>query len=85
MFSHTGVRTRYAGTREAVTGVWQVWYENRMFNYFILIQGTEEEMEDYLYSEMGYVGRYRALPENEVRKARDLGTPIYRAPKINHI
>lgn len=72
---------RYAGTREAVTGVWQVWYENRMFNYFILIQGTEEEMQDYLNSEMGYVGRYRALPENEVRKARDLGTPIYLAPQ----
>lgn len=76
---------QYAGTREAVTDVWQVWYKHRMFNYFILIQGAEEEMEDYLYSEMGYVGRYRALPENEVRKARDLGTPIYRAPKINHI
>ena len=56
-----------------------------MFTYFILIQGTEEEMQDYLNSEMGYVGRYSALPENEVRKARDLGTPIYRAPKINHI
>lgn len=54
---------QYAGTREAVTDVWQVWYKNRMFNYFILIQGTEEEMEDYLYSEMGYVGRYRALSQ----------------------
>lgn len=53
----------------------------RMFNYFILIQGTEEEMQDYLNSEMGYVGRYCALPENEVRKARDLGTPIYLAPR----
>lgn len=81
MFSHTGVRTRYAGTREAVTGVWQVWYENRMFNYFILIQSTEEEMQDYLNSEIGYVGRYGALLENEVRKARDLGTPIYLAPR----
>lgn len=76
---------QYARTLEAVTDVWQVWYKNRMFNYFILIQGTEEDMEDYLYSEMGYVGRYRALSENEVRKARDLGTTIYRAPQINHI
>lgn len=29
-----------------------------------------------------YAGTREAV---EVRKARDLGTPIYRAPKINHI
>lgn len=72
---------RYAGTRDAVIGVWQVWYETRMFKYFILVQGTEAEMQNYLSSEMGYIGRYHALTETEIREARDLGTPIYIAPQ----
>ena len=72
--------------REAATGVWQVWYENRMFNYFILIQGTEEEMQDYLNSEMGYVGRYRALSQKmKSEKLETLEPQSTLLLEINHI
>lgn len=66
---------------QVIRRVWQIWYENRQFRYFLLVSGTEKEMWDYLDSEMGYVGRYHALTEAEIRQARDLGVPVYLAPQ----
>lgn len=61
--------------------VWKVRYSIRGFKYCILVRGTEPEMHDYLESEMGFVGVYRALSDKEIDYAEALDIPVYIAPK----
>ena len=63
--------------------VWKVSYSINGFKYIILIQGTEPEMHAYMTSEFGYVGRYHACNDMEIRAARSLNIPIYIAPRLN--
>ena len=67
---------------DKLTHVWQVWYEKNGFKYFILCQGTEQEVREYLESEMGYMGRYSGMTETEVDMTKKLGCKIYIAPEI---
>ena len=60
---------------------WRIEYENKMFKQLILVQGTESEMRAYMESEFGYVGRYSACTDTELRAAKQLRIPIYLAPK----
>ena len=62
--------------------VWTVSYEINKFLVPILVEGTEPEMQEYMESEMGYVGRYHALTNEEVRQAKMLGLKVYIAPKL---
>lgn len=62
--------------------VWSIRYSYRGFQYRILVEGTEPEMYDYMQSEMGYVGSYYALDEQDVRMAKELGMKIYLAPQL---
>lgn len=72
---------RYTERNGSVNEVWQVQYSNHGFFYYILVQGTEQEMWDYLDSEMGHVGKYHALSDHEIALAKELDTPIYLAPQ----
>lgn len=65
--------------------VWRVWYVINGFKVFILVKGTEPEMQDYLTSEMGYVGRYSAITEQEESDAIQLGANIYLCPQDPHV
>ena len=60
---------------------WRIEYENKMFKQLILVLGTESEMRAYMESEFGYVGRYSACTDAELRAAKQLRIPIYLAPK----
>lgn len=60
---------------------WRIEYENKMFQQLILVQGTESEMRAYMESEFGYVGRYSACTDAELRAANQLRIPVYLAPK----
>ena len=71
---------RYTERGGRIEEIWQIQYNTRGFSYYILVQGTEKEMWDYLDSEMGHVGKYRALSDHEVAIAKELNTPIYLAP-----
>lgn len=64
--------------------VWKVKYRQNLFDVFILIQGTEKEMWDYMDSEMGHVGSYYALTDEEIRATELLDIPIYLAPEIRY-
>lgn len=39
-------------------------------------------MKDYLESEVGYVGKYRALSDSKIECVSALGIKIYTAPQI---
>lgn len=67
-----------------VVEVWQIWYQTSGFKYCILVEGTEPEMQEYVTSEFGHVGRYHALSERDIQYAEKLNIPIYIAPKINN-
>lgn len=64
--------------------VWKVTYVGYKngFDLTIFVEGTEEEMKDYLESEVGYVGKYRALSDSKIECVSSLGIKIYTAPQI---
>lgn len=62
--------------------VWKVIYYNRRFEQVILVEGTEDEVHDYLESEFGFMGRYHALTDDEIQAAKKIGMKIYLAPKF---
>ncbi len=63
--------------------VWRVTYTNKeRFKYNLYIRGTETEMQEYMDSEMGYVGSYTAMTEAERDALKTLRVTIYDANKI---
>ena len=62
--------------------VWKVSYMMHGFKLTLLVRGTEPEMQDYLESEMGYVGSYYALNDDEVEMAKKLRMSVYCAPEL---
>ena len=64
-----------------VEHIWQVQYEKSRFQYYIYIKGTEDEMREYMESEMGFVGRYSALSEKEKEALHTLRAKVYIAPQ----
>ena len=64
--------------------VWRVSYSEYVngFDLVIFVEGTEEEIRDYLDSEIGYVGKYKALNESEVSAVSTAGLKVYIAPQL---
>jgi len=62
--------------------IWEVRYKINGFEYALYIRGTEPEMQDYLDSEMDFVGRYHALSDKEIDMVKALKIPIYLAPNL---
>lgn len=65
-----------------VVQVWKVRYLHNYFEWPLFVSGTEDEMREYLDSEVGYVGSYRALTDQEVSAVKVLGLKIYIAPQL---
>lgn len=63
--------------------VWRIKYIYNKFNCYLFIRGTEPEMQNYMESEMPYVGSYKALEPSDVSMIEELGIEIYIAPQIN--
>lgn len=62
--------------------VWKITLNNNGFTSTILVEGTEEEMLDYMDSELsGVWKRYTGATAEEVKLFKQLNTPIYLAPK----
>ena len=72
---------KYIERKGYLEHVWQVEYEHNYFKYKIFVRGTEPEMQDYLESEMGFVGKYSACSEAELDAIQKLKLNIYIAPK----
>ena len=62
--------------------VWKVTYNRKGFEFVIYVRGTEPEMHDYMTSELGDVGRYHAISEEQQEMVSKLGQKIYIAPKL---
>ena len=60
--------------------VWQIAYKKNGFKYYLYVQGTEPAVREYMESEMGYMGSYTALTDEEVKMVKTLRCPIYEAP-----
>ena len=73
---------KYIIRNDEIEQVWRVEYEHKLFKQLILVRGTESEMQEYMNSEMGYVGSYRACTDREIDSAKFLRIPIYIAPKL---
>lgn len=68
---------------------WLVGIEKNGFEAKMLVYGTEEEMQEYLNSEIGgaderHTGNYSysGATEEEVKMARALGIKAYIAPEV---
>ena len=68
-----------------VEQIWSVSYRHNGFKYSIYVRGTESEMQDYMESEMGFVGSYFALSSKEIDAITTLQTTVYIAPKLSNI
>ena len=73
----------YVVRRNQVERVWKINYTKNGFRWPIFIRGTEDEMRDYLESEMGYVGSYHALTKQEEDAVYQLQLTVYLAPRFN--
>lgn len=72
---------RYVERDGYLERVWRVRYRYRGFEFIIYVRGTEPEMQAYMESEMGYVGSYYAMNEQEEEMVNRLKHKIYIAPK----
>ena len=66
---------------DQVVQVWQIGYKINGFDYALFVEGTENEVRDYMDSEMGFMGRYSACTDDEIAAAKKLRFPIYIAPQ----
>ena len=73
----------YVVRRNQIEHIWKVSYIKNGFKFPIFVRGTEDEMRDYLESEMGYVGSYHALTEKEEGAVYELQLTVYLAPRVN--
>lgn len=76
--------TRKYHNYDYVEQVWHVTYSINGFEYALYIRGTEPEMQDYMESEMGYVGGYSATTKEETSLLKSLNTKIYIAPQLRN-
>lgn len=62
---------------------WIYWFMMNGFKMTVIINGTEDEMRDYL-SEVNPNGngKYSGATDSEVEAAKKLGLPIYLAPTL---
>lgn len=66
-----------------VVQVWEIEYQSEeRFMYKLFVRGTEDEVRAYMESEMGYMGRYSACTDEEIRAIRKLRMKIYLAPQL---
>lgn len=65
-----------------VEQVWRVEYREKFFQWVLFIRGTEPEMQEYMESEIGYVGSYHAISDADIDRAKKLGFKIYLAPEL---
>lgn len=72
---------KYIQREGYVEQVWQIQYEDNGFKYKIFVRGTEPEMQAYMESELGFVGRYSACTDSELSAIKTLNLPIYIAPE----
>lgn len=61
---------------------WLVYTDYYGFKSVLVVYGTEEEMQEYMKSEYGYVPAYTGAIDEEVKAAKTLRLPIYLAPEI---
>ena len=76
--------TRKYHNYDYVEHVWRVTYKTNGFEFALYIRGTEPEMQDYMESEMGYVGGYVAMTNEEIDFLKRLRTKIYIAPQLRN-
>lgn len=61
---------------------WIVRYIYNGFEMAMLVYGTEQEMQSYAESELGYTPRYRGATDEEVEASKVLAMKRYIAPQI---
>lgn len=61
---------------------WICHYEKNGFSFPIFVYGTEDEMREYMTSELGYQLGYSGATEKEVEAGRALRMKFYIAPEI---
>lgn len=61
---------------------WYFTVNHKFFAVKIFVYGTEEEAQEYMRSEFGYIPAYTGATEKDVEAARLLHMPIYLAPEI---
>ena len=64
--------------------IWGFKIDNRGFESLVLVYGTEEEVQEYMRSEYGYIPRYSGMTNKEEDAARVLGLKVYLAPEVRH-
>lgn len=57
---------------------------NNGFEMKLLVYGTEEEAQEYMRSEFGYIPGYSGATEKELEAAKVLRSKTYLAPEIKH-
>ena len=65
----------------------RVWYFKvnvKGFDTRIFVYGTEEEAQEYMKWEFGYLPGYTGATEQEEAAARLLGMKIYLAPEVKY-
>lgn len=81
------MRTQLREYDQQKSRVWQIWYSINGFKFCILVEGTENEMRDYVSSELSMRGitggGYHGISDSEVKCAKEIGLPIYLAPEIH--
>lgn len=63
---------------------WLITYTHNGFKFVTFVYGTEEEMQEYMKSELGYIPAYSGATDDEVKYGEKLGLSAYLAPKIKH-
>lgn len=57
--------------------IWIVYPEIKGFKVAIFVEGTEDEVRDYMESEFGYMPAYTGATNDEIASAKKLRLPIY--------
>lgn len=63
---------------------WLIRYDINGFKMITLVNGTEEEMLEYMRSEIGSNFSYVGATDTDVVCGKKLGIPVYFAPEIKH-
>lgn len=62
---------------------WLIKYKYNGFKFITFVYGTEDEMREYMQSELGTDFSYVGATDDEVRYGEKLGLSAYMAPKLN--
>ena len=63
--------------------VWEFALDINKFKTYLYIRGTEQEVVEYVESELNYNYHYHAIDEDDVWEIKKLRQKIYIAPQID--